>query len=65
MRPGTHLAPHRLRTAELRAEADAYRRAARVRRRRDLRGRLGWTLVAAGLRPAVTPRTAVAVPRAL
>ncbi|GGS86618.1 hypothetical protein [Streptomyces griseoviridis] len=62
MRPDTHLAPHRLRTAELRAEADAYRRAARVRRRRDLRG---WTLVAAGLRPAVTPRTAVAVPRAL
>ncbi|MFG3267807.1 hypothetical protein [Streptomyces bobili] len=68
MHPQTHLALHHARTAELRAEADAYRlaAAARVPRRsrdlRDLRTRLGWTLVEVGLRLAAAPRTAVAVP---
>ncbi|MFI1700152.1 hypothetical protein [Streptomyces bobili] len=68
MHPQTHLALHHVRTAELRAEADAYRlaAAARVPRRsrdlRDLRTRLGWTLVEVGLRLAAAPRTAVAVP---
>ncbi|MFM9631261.1 MULTISPECIES: hypothetical protein [Streptomyces] len=68
MHPQTYLALHHVRTAELRAEADAYRlaAAARVRRRsrdlRDLRTRLGWTLVEVGLRLAAAPRTAAAVP---
>ncbi|MFJ4427394.1 hypothetical protein ACKI1Q_26135 [Streptomyces galilaeus] len=68
MHPQTHLALHHARTAELRAEADAYRlaAAARVPRRsrdlRDLRTRLGWTLVEVGLRLAAAPRTAAAVP---
>ncbi|MEV6407376.1 hypothetical protein [Streptomyces bobili] len=68
MHPQTHLALHHVRTAELRAEADAYRlaAAARVPRRsrdlRDLRTRLGWTLVEVGLRLAAAPRTAAAVP---
>ncbi|GGW56260.1 MULTISPECIES: hypothetical protein [Streptomyces] len=68
MHPQTYLALHHVRTAELRAEADAYRlaAAARVPRRsrdlRDLRTRLGWTLVEVGLRLAAAPRTAAAVP---
>ncbi|MCX5524901.1 hypothetical protein OG342_18845 [Streptomyces bobili] len=67
MHPQTHLALHHVRAAELRAEADAYRlaAAARVPRRsrdpRDLRTRLGWTLVEVGLRLATPPRTAAAV----
>ncbi|MFF8318871.1 hypothetical protein ACF06V_17095 [Streptomyces bobili] len=67
MHPQTYLALHHVRTAELRAEADAYRlaAAARVPRRsrdlRDLRTRLGWTLVEVGLRLAAPPRTAAAV----
>lgn len=52
----THLALHRIHAAELRAEADAYRLAAMVRRPRDLRTRLGWTLVDVGLRLIVAPK---------
>ena len=62
MHPETHLALHHVRAAELRAEADAYRLAAAARRPRDLRTRLGWTLVEVGLRLATAPRTAAAVP---
>jgi hypothetical protein len=67
MHPQTHLALHHVRAAELRAEADAYRlaAAAKIPRRsqdlRDLRTRLGWTLVEVGLRLAAPPRTAAAV----
>jgi hypothetical protein len=62
MHPETHLALHHARAAELRAEADAYRLAAEARRRRDLRTRLGWTLVEVGLRLATAPKTAATVP---
>ncbi|MER5217465.1 hypothetical protein ABT063_44845 [Streptomyces sp. NPDC002838] len=62
MHPETHLALHHTRAAELRAEADAYRLAAVARRPRELRTRLGWTLVEVGLRLATAPRTAPAVP---
>ncbi|MBZ3907590.1 hypothetical protein WB401_34975 [Streptomyces brasiliscabiei] len=61
MHPETHLALHHVRAAELRAEADAYRLAVAARRPRDLRARLGWTLVEVGLRMAATPRTAAAL----
>ncbi|WNM35965.1 hypothetical protein RKE30_39255 [Streptomyces sp. Li-HN-5-11] len=60
MHPETHLALHRARAAELRADADAHRVAAPARRRRDLRTRLGWTLVEVGLRLTATPGTAAA-----
>ncbi|GAB2833816.1 hypothetical protein GCM10027073_72790 [Streptomyces chlorus] len=65
MHPETHLALHRIRAAELRTEADAYRLAAATRcpwRPQRLRTRLGWTLVEVGLRLAAAPRSAVAVP---
>jgi hypothetical protein len=62
MHPETHLALHHIRAAELRAEADAYRLAAAARRPRDLRIRLGWTLVEVGLRLAAAPKTAAAIP---
>jgi hypothetical protein len=62
MHPGTHLALHHAHTAELRAEADAYRLAAAARHPRDLRTRLGWALVEVGLRLAATPKTAAAIP---
>jgi hypothetical protein len=62
MHPETHLALHGLRAAELRAEADAHRLAAAARRPRDLRIRLGWTLVEVGLRLAAAPRTTAAIP---
>ncbi|MCX4909005.1 hypothetical protein [Streptomyces sp. NBC_00878] len=61
MHPETHLALHHIRAAELRAEADAYRLAAAARRPRDLRARLGWTLVEVGLRLTAPPKTAAAV----
>ncbi|MEW2295961.1 hypothetical protein ABZ719_25190 [Streptomyces sp. NPDC006743] len=66
MHPETHLVLHHARAAELHAEADADRLAGDVRQRRrqprDLRGRLGWTLVEVGLRLATaTP----AVPKAV
>ncbi|MFH8470989.1 hypothetical protein [Streptomyces sp. NPDC017991] len=53
---------HHARVAELRAEADAHRLAAAARRPRDIRIRLGWTLVEVGLRLATAPKTAAAVP---
>ncbi|MGW0833439.1 hypothetical protein [Streptomyces prunicolor] len=55
MHPETHLALHHTRAAELQAEAAAHRLAARARRPRELRTRLGWTLVEVGLRLAATP----------
>ncbi|MBD0839411.1 MULTISPECIES: hypothetical protein [unclassified Streptomyces] len=62
MHPETHLALHHVHAAELRAEADAYRLAAAARHPRDLRTRLGWALVGAGLRLATAPKTAAALP---
>lgn len=66
MHPETHLARHHtgadLRAADLRAEADAYRLAATARRPRQVRTRLGWTLVEIGLRLAATPRPTAAAP---
>ncbi|POX46228.1 hypothetical protein [Streptomyces sp. Ru72] len=62
MHPENHLALHRVRAAELRAEADVYRLAAAARHPRDLRTRLGWALVEVGLRLAAAPKTAVAIP---
>ncbi|MFE9703164.1 hypothetical protein [Streptomyces sp. NPDC005930] len=62
MHPETHLALHHVRTAELRAEADAYRLVAAARHSRHLRTRLGWVLVGVGLRLATTPRAAAALP---
>ncbi|MGY3201571.1 hypothetical protein [Streptomyces sp. TE5632] len=59
MHSETHLALHRTRDTELRAQAEAYRRAASVGRPRALRARLGWTLVELGLRLADAPRAAV------
>ncbi|WP_262505194.1 hypothetical protein [Streptomyces sp. TRM68367] len=59
--PRTHLALHHIRAAELRAAAAAYRRTAEIRRPRELRARLGWTLVEVGLRLA-TPRRAAPAP---
>ncbi|MFE4966528.1 hypothetical protein [Streptomyces sp. NPDC056660] len=52
MHPETHLTLHHTRTAELRAEADAYRLAVPARPPRALRTRVGWTLVEVGLRLA-------------
>lgn len=52
-----YLAPHTLRAADLRAEADAHRLAAAARRPREFRVRLGWTLVEVGLRLTTPPRT--------
>ncbi|WP_328431580.1 hypothetical protein [Streptomyces sp. NBC_00453] len=60
MHPETHLALHHTRAAELRAEATGYRLAAVAKRPRDLRTRLGWTLVEVGLRLAAAPRPAIA-----
>ncbi|MFJ9539239.1 hypothetical protein ACIRPX_18515 [Streptomyces sp. NPDC101225] len=62
MHPETYLALHHARAAELRAEADAYRRAAAARHPRDLRTRLGWALVEVGLRMAAAPKAATALP---
>ena len=56
----TRLALHRAHLADLRDEADAYRRAATARQPLDLRTRLGWTLVEVGLRLAAAPKPAVA-----
>ncbi|MFJ3302691.1 hypothetical protein ACIPSA_06165 [Streptomyces sp. NPDC086549] len=54
----TQLAQHRI--AEFRAQADAHRLAAETHRPKELRARLGWTLVEVGLRLAAAPRPAVA-----
>ncbi|MGW9029761.1 hypothetical protein ACWGQ5_37740 [Streptomyces sp. NPDC055722] len=58
MHPDTHLELHRIRATDLRAEADAHRLAADAGHLRDLRVRLGWTLVEVGLRLAAAPRPA-------
>ncbi|MFC3577860.1 hypothetical protein ACFOZ0_32300 [Streptomyces yaanensis] len=58
MHPEAQLALHRVRAAELHAQADAYRLATDARQPRDLRVRLGWTLVEVGLRLAAAPRPA-------
>ena len=55
MHPESHLALHHARTAELQAQAEAHRLAAEAKRPRELRTRLGWTLVELGLRLAATP----------
>ncbi|NEC89674.1 hypothetical protein [Streptomyces sp. SID12501] len=62
MNPDTHLALHRLRAADLHAEADAQRLALAARRPpQGLRTRVGWTLVEVGLRLAsVPPRPRIA-----
>ncbi|GGR76141.1 hypothetical protein GCM10010269_14130 [Streptomyces humidus] len=68
MHPETHLALHRVRALELRAEADAHRLAVTARPAGgphglgNLRTRLGWTLVEVGLRLAAAPRTSAAAP---
>ncbi|WP_240139924.1 hypothetical protein [Streptomyces sp. MUM 178J] len=62
MHPETHLALHRIRAAELRAEAHAHRLTAVTRRPRNFRTRVGWTLVEVGLRLAAAPTTAPAAP---
>ncbi|MDH6626747.1 hypothetical protein M2271_004564 [Streptomyces sp. LBL] len=61
MHPEIHLSLHHLRTAELRAQAEAHRLATRAaltthaKPPHGFRTRLGWTLVEVGLRLA-TPR---------
>ncbi|MFF1546333.1 hypothetical protein [Streptomyces sp. NPDC058291] len=66
MHPDTHLALHRVRAAELRAEADAHRLAVAARLTGEsanpagLRTRVGWALVEVGLRLAAAPRTGIA-----
>ncbi|MFJ4631537.1 hypothetical protein [Streptomyces sp. NPDC088847] len=55
MHPDTHLALHHTRAAELHAQADAHRLAADAKPPRELRTRLGWTLVELGLRLASAP----------
>ncbi|MGD1217453.1 MULTISPECIES: hypothetical protein [Streptomyces] len=60
MHPDNALRLHHARAADLRARADAHRLAASARAPRELRTRLGWTLVEVGLRLAATPGTAVA-----
>ncbi|MEV0484915.1 hypothetical protein AB0I69_30435 [Streptomyces sp. NPDC050508] len=61
MHPETHLALHHTRAAELHAQADAHRLALTAKPPRELRTRLGWTLVELGLRLAATaPKPAVA-----
>ncbi|MEU9392245.1 hypothetical protein AB0D86_19860 [Streptomyces sp. NPDC048324] len=58
MSPESHLRVHHTRAAELHAEAAAHRLATEAVRPRDLRARLGWTLVEVGLR-LTTPRPAL------
>ncbi|WP_338779450.1 hypothetical protein [Streptomyces sp. DG1A-41] len=61
MQPDIHLVLHHARSAELRVLADEHRRAAALTpHRRELRTRLGWTLVELGLRLATTPGPAAA-----
>ncbi|MFI1353400.1 hypothetical protein ACH4TV_07430 [Streptomyces sp. NPDC020898] len=55
MHPEPYLAPHTLRAADLRAEADAHRLALAAKRPQALRTRVGWTLVEVGLRLASAP----------
>lgn len=56
-----YLAPHTLHAADLRAAADAHRLALAAKRPpRDLRTRVGWTLVEVGLRLASAPKPQIA-----
>jgi hypothetical protein len=55
MHPETHLALHHTRAAELQAKAQAHRLATEAKPPRELRTRLGWTLVELGLRLATAP----------
>ncbi|MEV7386596.1 hypothetical protein [Streptomyces sp. NPDC091215] len=57
--PRTQLALSHLRISDLQAKAAAHRRAAQAKPTRELRIRIGWTLVEVGLRLA-TPATAPA-----
>ncbi len=57
MNPDIHLTLHHARAAELRAEATAPG-PVKARHAHQLRARLGWTLVAVGLRLATRPGTA-------
>jgi hypothetical protein len=61
MDPETYLALHHIHATELRAEAEAYRRVVAARQPRNLRVRLGWTLVEVGLRLTTAPKTATVV----
>ncbi|MPY54807.1 hypothetical protein [Streptomyces acidicola] len=56
----TLLALHRVRLADLRAQADAHRLEAMAKRPNELRTRIGWTLVEVGLRLAAAPKPSVA-----
>ncbi|MFI7342314.1 hypothetical protein ACIBUY_30780 [Streptomyces sp. NPDC050085] len=59
MLPESHLLLHETHAAELHAAAAEHRRARDARQPRDLRDlrvRLGWTLVEVGLRMASAPR---------
>ncbi|OPG05834.1 hypothetical protein B1R27_19845 [Streptomyces sp. GKU 895] len=60
MHPETHLALHQARAADLRAQAEAHRLATEAKPPRELRTRLGWTLIELGLRLAANPRPAMA-----
>ncbi|WP_393058396.1 hypothetical protein [Streptomyces sp. LN549] len=62
MHPETHLELHRIRSTELRGQAHDFRLARRRAPRKDLRTRLGWTMVEVGLR--VLPQPTVMTPRA-
>ncbi|MFI2432513.1 hypothetical protein [Streptomyces sp. NPDC018693] len=57
MHPETHLALHHARAAELRAEATASALATPTQPARQLRTRVGWTLVEVGLRLVARPQT--------
>jgi hypothetical protein len=61
MLPETHLVLHHARATELHTRVAAHRLATTAPRPRDLRARLGWTLVEVGLRLATTaPKPAAA-----
>ncbi|WP_406450609.1 hypothetical protein OG782_13420 [Streptomyces sp. NBC_00876] len=62
MHPDTHLSLHRIRSAELRREAADFRLVQHRVPRKDLRTRLGWTMVELGLR--LMPNRPVAASRA-
>ncbi|MDH6221200.1 hypothetical protein [Streptomyces pseudovenezuelae] len=61
MHPDTYLQLHRIRAAELQAQAAEHHLALQAKRPRDLRTRLGWTLVEVGLRLAAAPNPVPAV----
>jgi hypothetical protein len=61
MHPENHLALHRIRAAELQAQAAEHHLALQAKRPRNLRTRVGWTLVEVGLRLAAAPKPVPAV----